>query len=187
MKKKILLAVAMIAIISLVCFAAFAEDNTLDLNETISVDTDVSAVLGEEEAIYCVTVDFGNMDFTYVPVWDPDSCSYSDGIWSSESNDILIVNKSNVAVDILITFKAEDDFSDIEIDFLKGKFSNNKWEASNVSHGTSVSVTLPKYDSTETNCSLCSFPSLSGYTNNLTTVDTTVGTITVTASEVEAK
>lgn len=186
MKKSLFITIAILVIASVLCFVAFAEEEILDVETVASAETEVSAILGDEEPVYCVTVKFGNMGFTYAPVWDPDSSTYTDGTWSSTSNDIIVINKSNVDVVIDIGFNKKDDFKNITIEFAKATFKNNTWEEKEEAFGTSISQTLSKYNPQEEICSLCTFLNLSGNTDKLSTDDqSTIGTVTVTASAVE--
>ena len=187
MKKKILLAVAMIAIISLVCFAAFAEDISSIETGSNSTTADVKASIDSVTPIYCVTVDFDTFEFSYSSTWNPETLQYEDVTWETEDNKIIITNKSNVSVKIAFGYTEETDFDDISAYFVKeDNLDNWQQDKTNSTYGIGTKYSMAEYDSQNGANTLSAYLNLEGNTNALESGKLTkIGTVTVTAYAAE--
>lgn len=102
----ILLAVAMMATMSMTAFAA--ENPTTGLADNGFVTIDIGATYnagGTASEVVSVDVAWGEMKFTYTAAsqgeWDPQTHTYGRGTaaeWEAEGNDITVTNHSNTDI-----------------------------------------------------------------------------------------
>ncbi len=191
MKKSLFITIAILVIASVLCFAAFAneeKDISSIASNSNSASIDVYAK-NTTEAVYFITVDFDDMYFEYSCNLDPEAESGESILsetWSSEDNKIIVTNKSNVSVNILFNFElAENIDSDITATFIKGEEADDGYIATTNTYGNSGAV-LKRYSENTEDCKLCALLNLSGNADELDTKnETKIGTVTVTASAVE--
>ena len=125
MKKSLFITIAILVIASVLCFAAFAD--TIDLDKTTSASGDVYAKMNEA-AVYSITVNFSDLNFTYTATWDPESHAYTSQSWkaTNDGDDLITVtNNSNVPVYISFGYEKATDFSNVNAAFLKGEYGDD--------------------------------------------------------------
>ena len=108
-----LLAVAMLASMTVTAFAAETNTGTQDTEITVN-GSFVSGTAGAETI--SVDVEWDAMDFTYTApsqgAWDPTTHTYvgaTEGGWSNNAPAITVTNHSNVAVNATLDFTANVD------------------------------------------------------------------------------
>ena len=107
----LLLAVLMIATMSVTAFAAETNNGTEDT--TINVNAIYSDNVTTKDVI-SVDVAWGAMEFTYsvggTKTWDPAKHEYitdTSASWSANGNTVTVTNHSNVAINANLTFDVE--------------------------------------------------------------------------------
>lgn len=134
MKKLLIMSTIMIiAMFSFTSITAFADNSVTfpkeDGGKTDRIDvTATYEIDGVETTVYSVDVSWGSMKFVYKSaykgVWDPTTHQYKDAteakwIHATDANVIKVTNHSNIAIDLSLTYKAVNDFSNIS-----GTFDN---------------------------------------------------------------
>ena len=122
MKKLLMiaLAVAMVLITAIPCFAA----NDADVKVNYGAE-------GEAAAVYSVNVTFGTMAFVYTDAsfWDPETNEFLgtdvEGTWSCAegANVVTVSNHSNAAVAVTVTYNAAQGFDAITGTVENGSFT----------------------------------------------------------------
>lgn len=191
MKKFLFITIAILVIVSILCFAAFANEEK-DISSIASNSN--SASIGvyaktTSDKVYYVSVEFEDLEFTYNSEWTFDENNnpiYTPGTWESDSNMIIVTNKSNCAVNISFSYTSSEDFNGITGKFAEGEENGETFKEKSNSI-INAPIRLAKYDSTEDEWVACSFLKLSGETDKLVKGQESIliGTVTVTASAVE--
>ena len=189
MKKSLFITIAILVIVSILCFTAFADSEQIDidLSSSTSATHDVSATIDSLESIYCITVEFGDMIFSYSSTWNPVTLQYENVTWETEDNKIIITNKSNVSVKIAFGYTEETDFDDISAYFVKeDNLDNWQQDKTNSTYGIGTKYSMAEYDSQNGANTLSAYLNLEGNTNALESGKLTkIGTVTVTAYAAE--
>jgi len=130
----ILLAVAMMATMSMTAFAAEGSENINTNNGSVTID--IAATYNEGQAaseVISVDVKWGAMTFEYTAAsagtWNPDTHKY-DGVaeakWTASGNTITVTNHSNTAVDAQFVYtKSEQTQVTGKLSAVSGTFENN--------------------------------------------------------------
>lgn len=182
MKKSLFITIAILVIVSILCFAAFAD--TIDVDKTNSASGIVYAKMSEA-AVYSITVDFSNLNFTYTATWDPVSLKYTSQSWKAteEGDDLITVtNNSNVPVFISFSYEKKTNFSNVNAAFVIGEYDDDWAPVSPAEYyeaGTKYEIA--KYSSEIDEHSLCSFLEISGTPDVTSDSEVVIGTVTVTA------
>lgn len=126
--------------------------------------------------VYSVDVAWDSMAFTYTVAsegtWNPETHSFdsaSEGAWSDTDNTVKVTNHSNAAVNVAVTYAAEDSYRGIT-----GSFSNSSFRLA-TAEDTEVD-SAPNQTATLT---------LSGALDKSDTNSTKLGTATVTISKAD--
>lgn len=122
----IILAVAMIATMSVTAFAAEAELNNEKKSESVEVTAKYASGVTDAGTVYNVDLSWESMEFTYtaagVNTWNPDNHRYevvgAGGAWNHTTSVITATNHSNAAVKVSFKFDA------IEGGTVTGSFNN---------------------------------------------------------------
>ncbi len=173
MKKlvSILLAVAMVMVMSTAAFAAGSSE-ILDVgSQDITVKAEYKNNVSAPDDSVCVDILWESMEFTYTVSgnleWDANKHLYYDnthGAWTANGNTITVTNHSNIAVTAAFSFAANAGYSSVN-----GSFNN-------------ATINLPSAvgkELTDASLSGTSELTLSGTLSNRVVSMSTVGTITV--------
>lgn len=131
---------------------------------------------GTAATVYSVDVAWDSMAFTYTVAsegtWNPSAHSFdsaSEGSWSETNNTVKVTNHSNAAVNVTVTYAAEENYRGIA-----GSFSNSSFRLA-TAEGTKVG-NAPNETAALT---------LSGALDKSVTDSTKLGTATVTISQAD--
>ncbi len=110
----LILALALVASVSVTAFAAEPDATLIGDDNSASVDVYVTYEdTTNTPTVYSVDVEWQEMNFTYVSagtlVWKPETHEYEQqttGAWETKSADIKVTNHSNAAVDVTVTYTA---------------------------------------------------------------------------------
>ncbi|MBQ8174974.1 MAG: hypothetical protein IJ009_06175 [Clostridia bacterium] len=168
----ILLAVAMMATLSVTAFAAESELNNDKKTETIDVKAKYTSGVTDAGTIYSVDLSWESMEFTYSAsgknTWNPDTHKYEvvdeGGAWNHSTSTITVTNHSNAEVTAKFTF------APVAGGTVTGSFNN-------------TSVVLPSAENKATDATELTGTStftIGGSVDSAQTEFAKVGTITVT-------
>lgn len=131
---------------------------------------------GAAATVYSVDVAWDSMAFTYTVTsegtWNPSTHSFdsaSEGSWSETNNTVKVTNHSNAAVNVTVTYDAEENYRGIAGSFSNGSFRLATAEGTKVGNAPNQIATL----------------TLSGALNKSVTDSTKLGTATVTISQAD--
>lgn len=174
MKKmfSLILAVMMIATMSVTAFAAESELTGSDKSESVNVTAKYASGITEAGTVYNVDVTWDSMEFTYtvggVNTWNPETHQYevvgAGGAWNHTTSKVTVTNHSNVAV------TAKFSFAPVEGGTVTGSFDKSSVELPSAV-GKAVNAAELTGTSTFT---------IGGTVASTQTEVATVGTITIT-------
>lgn len=107
MKKRISVGMALLLCLCIMTSTAFAEDletEAVDGTESeVALTTESESKINVQSAVEdqtcSIDVDWGDLEFTCVRTWNPETLSYeADGEWTPESASVKVTNTSDVPV-----------------------------------------------------------------------------------------
>lgn len=102
-----------------------AEETVTNPEQPVTIDVTGSYISGGDDlTVYNVDIEWSSMDFSYrgsyKGQWNPDTLTY-DGAreagWDSSESEILVTNRSNAAINVTSSYKAEAGYEGVQIDF----------------------------------------------------------------------
>ena len=170
MKKLISLALAIVMIMCL-STTAFATTAKAPGNYTAEVTGNYVAGYESNGIVYCVDIDWGNLDFTYHAekgaVWDPETLKYSEVVpayWEGSAT-ITVTNRSNTKISAVPAYNPAEGYEDADMTFGTDKLKVASAESGTAQTGT-ITVT----------------PNTNGFLPAMAEPDT-IGTITLTIAQ----
>lgn len=131
---------------------------------------------GAAATVYSVDVAWDSMEFTYTVAsegtWNPSTHRFdsaTEGSWSETNNTVKVTNHSNAAVNVTVTYAAEDSYRGIAGSFSNGSFRLATAEDTEVGNAPSQTAAL----------------TLSGALDKSVTNSTKLGTATVAISQAD--
>lgn len=183
--KKLAAVVLTLALVMGISTTAFADDNKNTLrnpgSQTIGVQGSYSGT-GTAADTYSVQISWGEMNFTYSTkgdkTWDPETHKYNvdaqDAWVYNDSNNVDVVNHSNVPVDVAFSFAVDTE------EGYKGEYTGEMKPAQET-------LAAGIENKPDLAAKVTSYLELSGTLNMVEKTATKLGDITVTISSVNAE
>ena len=134
-----------LAIVMIMCLSTTAFATTVKAPGDYTAEVTGNYVAGNESKgiVYCVDIDWGNLDFTYHAekgaIWDPETLTYSeveDAYWEGNAT-ITVTNRSNTKISAVPAYNPAEGYENAGM-----TFGTNKLKVASAESGTAQTGTI---------------------------------------------